>query len=45
MAGQTGGTFPQLKTGGKTVAKSKGGGHKKIMGTMGTGKKTTPCNY
>jgi len=43
--GQTSGIFPQLKEG-KTVGKSKPtGGHKKISGSMGTGKKSTPCNY
>lgn len=45
MVGQSGGTFPQLQTGGKTVGKPKGGGHKKITGSMGTGTKKTPCNY
>ena len=45
MAGQTSGTFPQLKTGGKTVGKGKDGSVKKTTGSMGTGKKSTPCNY
>lgn len=46
MAGQTGGTFPQLKTGGKMGKANKpSGGRKTITGTMTGGKKTTPCNY